>query len=199
MSTTRERSAQEKQQAMRNDVEVFTRLCAQCEETERKYQEMNLGSVDDALQRLRGAVANKQREQEELSAQITEKTNELSNEEHVKRNVQGNLDLRTLRRELTALRERLRECQARSGVNAAQLEQAERERRVAEREKQTLQSERDVLTGKAVVLQQNVQEAQRKLAHADYRDVEERHRKVSVEFETTNLAVADLTNYHAAL
>ncbi len=198
---TLHKTLMEKQESLKRDTDDYQRVLLQSEQLDRQFQDMNLGSVDDSLERLKTIITSKQNDIDKINPNILKLTQEVNSEEHVKRNVQGNIDLRILRRDLIQYRQQLHDLQEKSGGIQAlnQLEQAEREKKLRERERQTLQSERDVSKGKLTVLQQNIQETMKKLNHPDYRDVDKRHRKINIEFETTNLAVVDLTNYHSAL
>ncbi len=198
---TLHKTLMEKQESLKRDTDDYQRVLVQSEQLDRQFQDMNLGSVDDSLERLKNTINIKQNDIDKINPNILKLTQEVNSEEHVKRNVQGNIDLRILRRDLIQYRQQLHDLQEKSGGIQAlnQLEQAEREKKLRERERQTLQSERDVSKGKLTVLQQNIQETMKKLNHPDYRDVDKRHRKINIEFETTNLAVVDLTNYHSAL
>jgi hypothetical protein len=195
----KERDASERTQSLRNDCEYCQRLTLSVDESERKFQEMNLGSVDPAMERLTVSLLSKQSESEHISKQVSGLENELSSEEHVKRNVNDNIMLRSLRREQRVLRQQEQDCVARHGAQSKNLEVAERQRQIAEREKATSQSELDNLSGRRLVIAQNVLEAERKLAHPDYKDIDDRFRRINVEFETTQLAVSDINNYYCAL
>lgn len=60
-------------------------------------------------------------------------------------------------------------------------------------------SERDKLSGNLEIYQIQFAELTSKLEGPNYRNVEERYRRKNIEFETTTMAVADLTTYYDAL
>ncbi len=68
-----------------------------------------------------------------------------------------------------------------------------------QRSQQTLSNARDVLKGKLEVYSNQVADLKAKLNTPLYRGIEERHRRKNIEYETTNLAIADLDSYYNAL
>jgi hypothetical protein len=80
------------------------------------------------------------------------------------------------------------------------MQAAERSLQRSVQERSKLSTQRDLITGRQEVLEQQVDVCNRKLNDdPNYRDVDERTRKKRIEFETTNLAVADIDSYHHAL
>ena len=169
------------------------------EEVERRLNDPNLANVTENLERAHRSVNAKEDEIKTLTPKVNAINAELTSQEHTKRNVTANIELRANELELKGLKQQLTHLERSSGGNAAQIKTAEKELALATREAQTLTSERDTLRGKLEVHNQQVADLRGKLNNATYRGIEEKHRRKNIEFETTNLAVLDLESYHKAL
>jgi chromosome segregation ATPase len=185
--------------AIRSDRADFLKLVESAEDVERRYGELNLAGVTENLEKANRAVNAKEDEIKTLTPRVNAINAELTSQEHTKRNVTANIELRANEIELRALQQQLATLERNSGGNAGQIKTAEREYALVDREAQTLKSERDTLRGKMEVHNQQVADLRAKLNNSTYRGIDEKHRRKNIEFETTNLAVLDLESYHNAL
>ena len=124
---------------------------------------------------------------------------EMSSQERTKKSVRENLDIRKMRRERDELADALEEMQKKIGTDAGSLTQAKNDQRRSLTDLNKAKSSVDVEKGKLEIYQQQKHDIQRKLAGSSYVDIEERHRKKSIEYETTEMAVKDLDSYYGAL
>lgn len=197
-----EATSQSKGMALKQDRDAFNRQVEHCEEVERKLQEIQLPQVETQLQRLQQQLQQQKKcLQDEWQPRIQDLQQALTSQEQTKRNVVQNIELRQLQNELQGLQREYQEMQSKYGDGQGQqsLQRFKQQQEQLQRDKQNWASQYHQINGKLAVYSQNIQELQRKLSSGLYRDVEEKHRMKNIEFETTNIAVVDLTNYYNAL
>lgn len=184
---------------LKKDQESITKLSESLDLLERRYADMDLDAVDTRLAEIQENITSKEAERKSFLPRISALNAELASQEHIKRNVLGNIELRANVLELQQLREELRSYEVQQGGSAQQFKAAEKEQQAAQRERQSLNSERDTLNGRVEVFRAQCAQIEKKLNESTYRGVEERHRRKNIEHETTHMAVADLDNYYNAL
>lgn len=131
---------------------------------------------------------------------------EVNSQERFKRLVQDNIDLRAARVDHQGLVARMQVLEVRmvsgAGVGAgvgSSVGETQREMQRAEQERQRYMTERDTARGKLEIYNQQAISIKEKLVSVTYRNIDERHRKKTIEYETTEMAVKDLDSYAAAL
>jgi chromosome segregation ATPase len=183
------------------DKDAFGKIAENLEDVEKRLHQADLADVTRSLEEVQDTIQEREQEVRKLSATITIATAELASQEHTRRNMIANLELRANIVELETLREDLRARQEQQGGadHAAKLRETERDLQRLQRQQQTLISSRDTLRGKLEIYTQQARELQGKLNHPTYKGIEERHRRKNIEYETTNLAISDLESYYNAL
>lgn len=183
------------------DKDAFQKIAESLEDVDRKFNESNLADVNQALEEAYRSIQVKEDEAKALTANIATSTAELASQEHTRRNMTANMELRTNVVELATLRAQLLALtQEQGGADHATKERdAERDMQRAQRQYQTLVSNRDTLRGKLEIYTHQAVDLRGKLNHPTYKGIEERHRRKNIEFETTNLAISDLESYYNAL
>ncbi|RYH29594.1 hypothetical protein EON65_07965 [archaeon] len=184
--------------ACRQDLDDFSKALKTIEELEQKVRDSNWETVQKSLNKTLADIQQKEQEIKVITPKIQTVQQEIAFQEHTKRNIAANLDLRMGLIELQSLREGLKLKEAQSGGNAEQIKHIEKATELREKQ-QALVSEREREKGKLEVHRLRGQEIESLLSKAPYRHVEEKYRRKNIEFETTNLAVGDLDNYYIAL
>jgi DNA repair protein RAD50 len=205
---------QRHEQSLRREQEQLQSSLHTLDALEQRLQQdplMQLSTIEATIAQSQSEIAAKEDDKQRLLLpRIQALSAEVASQEHVKRNVLGNIELRATISEAQRLRDewqRLQEQQQNSGggggggggTSQQQLQQAEQDQAAALCEKLSLTSERDTLRGRVDVYRVNVQQIERRLQESSYRNIEERYRRKNIEFETTNMAVIDLDNYLNAL
>lgn len=183
------------------DKDAFQKVVDSLEEVDKKFQEANLADVTQSLEDAYRNIQVKEDEARAISVNIATATAELASQEHTRRNMTANMELRTNVVELNTLRAQLHAlAQEQGGADhATKQRDAERDLQRAQRQYQTLISNRDTLRGKLEIYTHQSVDLRGKLNHPTYKGIEERHRKKNIEYETTNLAISDLESYYNAL
>jgi DNA repair protein RAD50 len=164
-----------------------------------RFQQSHLEGVEDKLATLQERISSKEDSMRNLAPEIQSIQKLLSSQEHTRRNVLANLDLRSNQAELQEVNEKLQTLTAKAGQDAGQLRTSERELQRANQERSKLTSTRDTFKGKLEIYNQQVVDVESKLKGPMYRNIEERYRRKNIEYETTNMAVSDIENYHNAV
>jgi DNA repair protein RAD50 len=190
--------------AIKIDMEAFEKLVDSLRDCQRLFAEADLPTILTALAESYSGIAAKEEDMRNLSGVISTCRGQLVSQEHTKRNMAANIDLRKTVIETRSTKEELERVKAESGqfkgggggispaVAAANREQYNKQLL-------RLTSAKDTLVGKLEVFNQQVDDLKRKLTQPAYKNVEERHRRKNVEYETTNMAVTDLDNYSTAV
>lgn len=206
----REEEHQRQGQALQREQDTLHQSQQTIEQLAQRVQHdatMNVTEIEASIARGQQEIAQREEDkQRTFLPRIQALSAEVASQEHIKRNVLGNIELRAIIVEARQLRDEWQQLQqatstAHGSVSATQqqYQQAEREQAVVLREKSTLTSERDTLKGRVDVYRVNVQQIERRLQESSYRNIDERYRRKNIEFETTNMAVTDLDNYLNAL
>jgi chromosome segregation ATPase len=196
-----EEVARSKVAGVKADKDAFGKVVDSLEDVEKRLQQADLADVTRSLEEAQEAIQSREQEVRGLSATITTVTAELASQEHTRRNMLANVELRANVAELHALREDLHARQAQDGGadQVTKLRDAERDLQRIQRQQQTLVSSRDTLRGKLEIYTHQSVDLRAKLNHPTYKGIEERHRRKNIEYETTNLAISDLESYYNAL
>jgi chromosome segregation ATPase len=180
----------------------------------RKLEQAALPAVLRRLEQSQGEIAEKEELIRTHAPQINALNAEISSQERTKRVVRENLELREGERELQRLRTEAGAMEREMGGDGAggrggggggggdigrAVKDAQRELQRCGQERDRLRTESATMQGKLEVYEQQQAELRAKLAGQHYRGVEERHRRKSIEYETTMLAVGDLASYYDAL
>jgi len=102
-------------------------------------------------------------------------------------------------KECDSISVKLKEIEKQVGGTEEDYRRYERELQKFNQDKIKLCSDRDRLLGNIEVFRQQCKALELKLKSENYRNIDSRYRKKSVEFETTNIAVHDLGIYYDAL
>jgi DNA repair protein RAD50 len=198
----RETASNGRLNSLKADRDDCNRNVESCEELERKLQDVQLAQIETQLQDLqRRLQEQKTRLQDEWNPRIQELQQALASQEQTKRNVAQNIELRQLQQELQTLQADCEQMQKLYGGGQGQQEfqKLKQQQEQLQRDKQNWSSQYHQINGKLAVYSQNIKELQKKLSSGLYRDIESKYRVKNIEFETTNIAVVDLTNYYNAL
>lgn len=185
-----------------DDQEILTKSYQSYLETESKFNALDLPRIIEQLQKATDSITNKENQIKTLQPSLNIFAQEISQQERTKRIILENLELRMLKNDnQTFLQEYevyLRDLENLS-MQGMDIKQLEKENQQIAREKQTITSEKDTLSGKLLIYQQQINDLNKKLKSSTYNDIEEKHRRKNIDFETTNLAIVDLDNYYKAL
>lgn len=186
-------------QQAQQDGDAFRKFTSQIEDLEQRYAALQVDQVDADMAATSEALSSGEKEIQSLSARIAAIETELASQDHVRRNIVANLDLRATREEVSRLQDELRAQERLAGDSFLQVQEAKAQLAKLSKEKESLATERDTLGGKLQVHAQRILSIQQMLNKAPYKGVEEKYRAKCIEFETTTIAVADLDNYYSAL
>jgi len=194
-----EKAHQVRTDDLRSSKETIQRLSDSLEELYQRSREYDLDTVTAEHKQVHASIQEKEEQVKIKTPQINAINSEIFSQERTKRVVRENLSLREARREKAEMQAKIRTV----GENTATLREnqntAFRDQQRAEQERQKCISERDTLKGKIEIYQQQAREYNAKLEGPNYADVHEKHRKKSIEYETTEMAVKDLESYYTAL
>jgi len=197
-----EELAKGKVAVIKADRDAFNKIIESLDDLERRLQSSNINDVTSKLESTMNAIDSKEQQIKELHVLINTLTTELASQEHTRWNIQANIDVRTNSKELKLLQEQLLILQQQDEDNhngANRIRQIEANIARTQRQVQTLLSSRDNLLGKLEIYVNQVKELRSKLNTETYRGIQERHRRKSIEYETTLLAISDLDSYFHAL
>lgn len=193
---------EKKVSALRSDLNGFKMNLDSLHEVERDYDCSNLQEAVSRLSIVKVELQVKEDEIKSRRPQLEQIRSEITSQDRTKRNVQNNVALRDLRCECTSLQQQISEQRAHLAQqqhSAEDVMRAERRLEKLQQKRQQLMSDKDQLRGKLEIYNQQIAELKNKLNSQTYKGIEERHRRKTIEFETTNLAVGDLDTYHNAL
>ncbi|KAL3669674.1 hypothetical protein V7S43_005056 [Phytophthora oleae] len=192
------RSQQVELQEHQGDFRVFSDKC-------KNLQRGELAKLEREVQTLGENIAQtKQREETasqslaDLIPQMKSAEENLTKNELVKREIQDNVDYRGLQKELEKMRVTAEDMKAQIG-NLPSLEDVNDR---VESANMTLNAARDsfsVTRGKKQQLMEQIRDYKVQLRAPNLKDVEEKYRHKLIQFETTQMAVADLERYYKAL
>jgi DNA repair protein RAD50 len=177
-----------------------------------EYEQYSLEALTAQRQHITASISHNEdliRTQYQPKIQLL--LNAMSSQERFKRNVNDNIQLRSTKQDLEAMRHSLQELEhelssdttapgsGSYGDSTSRYRDTQREIQRIEQEKGKYQSEKDVLRGKLQTYQEQLIQVDEKLASQTYRNIEEKHRHKVIQFETTELVVKDLDSYYQAL
>ena len=150
-------------------------------------------------------VRNEERRSVEQKMQVI--TAEISSQENTKRAVRENLELREMGTEKEQMLQRKEELIKKHGLGtedgdgaaAQKLQSIQRDVQRQEQQKSKYYEESFKCKGRLEVLEQQQSDIDAKLRTPVYKNIEERHRKKCIQYETTELAAKDLDTYYQAL
>jgi len=180
----------------RDQVQQLTEALA---ETTAKLTSSELSEVVPRIEKATKEVAANEKACDNLRGKISDISTELVNQEHTKRTVRENLELRLLKRDLEdskAAMSRLRESR---GLDEGKFNELARDLQRAEQEKGQVSNHMSTERGKLSIYEQQLRDIQTKLNGPNYKDVKQKHRRKAIEYETTFMAVTDLDSYYNAL
>lgn len=159
----------------------------------------DLASIDKDIDFLKRDIQAKENKVREIGPQIAAMQAGMLSLDERRRHVQQNLSLREAIAELHEQQARIAEISDQVGGGAKQYQESQRENSRAEKEKNRLVTEEATLKGRMEELVEQVASLEKSLRSEVYRDIDGRHRRKNIEYETTMLAVADLDSYFTAL
>lgn len=165
----------------------------------RKTEETNISDIVSTLDRIQSNILNKQQEIKTIQPKIADLNVSASNHERGKRKVQDNIDLRANRRERDDIKEKFEKAKAALGTTGDTGRNVERDMQKSQSERQRYLSERDKLIGNLDIYGQQSESLRRKLNSENYREIDKRYARKSIELQTTEMAVTDLKSYFDAL
>jgi len=136
---------------------------------------------------------------DEYNPQIAAINSALLNQEHTKRTVRENLELRHFKRELEETKGVLARLRESKGLDEGKINEVARDLQRAEQEKGQISNKMAAERGKLSIHEQQLRDIQAKLNGPNYKDIKQKHRRKSIEYETTEMAVKDLQSYFDAL
>jgi len=199
-----EELAKGKVAVIKADRDALNKIIESLDDLERRLQNSNINDVISKLESTTTTIDNKEQQIKELHVLINTLTTELASQEHTRWNIQANIDIRINSKELKSLQEQLlimqqHEDENNNNSSSNKIRQIETNISRTQRQIQTLISSRDNLLGKLEIYVNQVKELRNKLNTETYRGIQERHRRKSIEYETTLLAISDLDSYFHAL
>lgn len=168
-------------------------------ETFQKLSSDNIKNSSARIDELQQRVAKINADMASLSPQISSINSDLMNQEHTKRVVRENVELRKSRKDLEAAQAALQSLREKRGLDERLYSESLRDLQRAEQERNRATSDKATLTGKIEIYRHQLKDIRVKLNGPNYKDVEKNHRRCSIQYETTELAVRDLDSYYNAL
>ena len=188
---------------IKSDISKFTNIIDLIKENENKYNNSNYLNIITIINKIKGDILILENQLKDINTNINTINKEINTQEHVKRNMIANLELRTYQIEISELRMQLQQQlqlqNSNNEDNSNNITAIERTQQRLQRQISILTSERDTLRGKLEIYTHQSIDIHNKLNHPTYKGIEERYRKKNIEFETTNLAISDLESYYNAL
>lgn len=140
----------------------------------------------------------KEKELDKMKPELASLNKKVNDQERHKKTIQGNIELLGLmegidkkRKELDLLEE---EIDAVQGSDTTGRDYEAAGLRIQKHENTKAKCE-----GRRAGMKDQIRSLKRKLQTQEYKDIDERHRRKMIEFETTLIAVSDLEKYHTAL
>lgn len=200
-------AAHEKIAGISADIDNLGRLIENLEGITARCDKTNLTMISNNLENAQVTIAQKEEIIKTNAPKITALNSDLSSRSKFKRIVEDNMELREMKKEVEKLRIKLKELQDAPGIGSRlaggsaeeQLQRAQRDLQKYEHDRSKLTSERDRLIGHMEIYEKQATDLMNKLKTPVYKNVEERYRVKSIEYETTLMAVADVTTYYEAL
>ena len=175
-----------------------------------KLLALDVDDIPAALENVQGNILIKTDEKKHLERNIQSITSEISSQEGTKRTVRENLELREMHVKLMDMQKRQVELKKKHGLDdsengeggghaAQRMQEIERDIQRADQQRSKYNEESFRYKGRLEVLEQQASDIDAKLRTPVYKNIEERHRKKCIEYETTELAAKDLDAYYQAM
>lgn len=196
-----EESTRNSSRLMQTDKESLLKNREQIQVQQRKMDDLRL-NVDDIEHRIethQSSIIELEETIKTLNPRISSLQAEIFQQERVKRTIDENIALRSNKRDKKKMEDSLASLQAKVGGDSTQIRDSQRELQRAEQDKSKVCSERDKLKGRVEAYLQQAVGIEQILQSTLYRDIDERYRRKTIEFETTEMAVKDLDTYFNAL
>ncbi|KAG6612577.1 dna repair protein rad50 [Phytophthora cinnamomi] len=185
-------------QERQGDFRVFSDKCKQVQRGELEKLEREVQTLSDNIAHTKQREDTANQSLADLAPQMKSAEKNLSENEIVKRHIQDNLDYRALQKELEKMRAEVEDLKAHVG-NLPSLEDVNDRVESASMGLIAAKESRAVVTGKKQQLMAQIRENKVELRVPSLKDVEEKYRHKLIQFETTQMAVADLDRYFKAL
>ncbi|KAE9027411.1 DNA repair protein [Phytophthora rubi] len=185
-------------QERQGDFRVFSDKCKQVQRGELEKLEREVQTLSDNIAHTKQREDTANQSLADLASKMKSVENNLSENEIVKRHIQDNLDYRALQKELEEMRAEVEDLTAHVG-NLPTLDDVNDRIESASTELIAAKESRAVVTGKKQQLMAQIRENKVELRVPNLKDVEEKYRHKLIQFETTQMAVADLDRYFKAL
>ena len=168
-------------------------------ETTAKLSSGDLGDVVVRIENTMAEIAKNTQQIDQINPRIQDINAELLNQEHTKRTVRENLELRHFKSDLEETKAALAKLRESKGLDEGKFNELARDLQRAEQEKSQVSNNMSAERGKLSIHEQQLRDIRTKLNGANYKDVKQKHRRKSIEYETTEMAVRDLDSYYNAL
>ncbi|CAH0490696.1 unnamed protein product [Peronospora farinosa] len=185
-------------QESQGDFRVFSDKVKQVQRGELEKLEREAQSLSERIAQTKQKEDTANQSLANLLPQMKSAEKSLSENEIVKRHIQDNLEYRALEKDLQKMRAEVEDLKAQIG-NLPPLDDVNDRVASASKTLHTAQVSRATLTGKKQQLMENIREDKIKLRTPHLKDAEEKYRHKLIQFETTQMAVADLDRYFKAL
>ncbi|GMF44640.1 unnamed protein product [Phytophthora fragariaefolia] len=185
-------------QERQGDFRVFSDKCRHIQRGELEKLERDVQTLSDNISQTKQQEETANQSLADLVPQMKSAGKNLSENEIVKRHIQDNLDYRALQKELEVMRTEVEDLKAQVG-NLPALDDVNERVDSASEALMAAKESRAIMTGKKQQLMAQIRENKVELRVPNLKDVEERYRHKLIQFETTQMAVADLDRYFKAL
>ncbi|RLN96153.1 hypothetical protein BBJ28_00011629 [Nothophytophthora sp. Chile5] len=180
------------------DLRIFSDKCKKIQSGDHEKLERELQKLSEEIAQTKQRQTAAARALEDLSPQMKSARENLDKKETYKRQIRDNLDYRGLQKELNAMRVEGKNIKRKIEALPA-LDDVEQRVHSSKRTVDAARESRAELKGKKDQLHEHIREFKVQLRGANLKDVEEKYRQKLIQFETTQLAVADLERYYKAL
>jgi DNA repair protein RAD50 len=174
-----------------------------------KLDSCNFEDIQIELEKIQETVLTATEMKQQLEPRMNTINSEIHSQDATRRNVQDNIDLRILKNTKKDMKIKKNEIQKKYGLTSdgdggggdggERIQQLQRDIQRTEQQQSKYNEEVFKCRGRLEVLQQQALAIQNKLRTPIYKGIEDRHRRKSIQYETTELAVKDLDAYYAAL
>lgn len=197
-ATAKQKKLRVELQQHEGDLRAFSDKCSHVQDGMAQDLEQELRKLGQQIAQTKQKQIAATQALDDLTPQIATARQNLDQQETFKRHIRDNLDYRKQKRDLEHARGEVEIVQQKLNSLPAADDVSKRVRAAMA----AVGAARDVratLKGRKQQLDEQIREYKVQLRHSEYRNVEDRHRKKLIEFETTTMAVADLDKYYRAL
>uniref|UniRef100_M4BIK8 Rad50/SbcC-type AAA domain-containing protein n=1 Tax=Hyaloperonospora arabidopsidis (strain Emoy2) TaxID=559515 RepID=M4BIK8_HYAAE len=180
------------------DFRVFSNIAKQVQSGELDKLEREVQSLSERIAQTKQKEEAANQSRADLAPRMKSAEKILGENEIVKRHIQDNLDYRALQKELENMRAEVQLLRV-EVENLPPLDDVNDRVAAASATLQAAQVSCATLTGKKQQLMENIREDKIKLRAPNLKNIEEKYRHKLIQFETTQMAVADLDRYFKAL